>query len=194
MTNTDADTDIPMSGTISLATLHELFDYNYWARDRQLQTCAGLTEEQFLRPLGNSFPSVRDTLTHLLAVEWLWLERWRGKSPRTLLAPEEFPTLAALCERWQTVEREMREYVSALTVDLPIVAFDPTPALPSDVSSRPSDGALPTAWSASAQSRFSGRVRRWIPLLTLAAGSGPVVGRTCPAPTRSMGVRSAFAS
>ena len=71
-----------MSGTISLTALNELFDYNYWARDRQLQACAGFTEEQFLRPLGNSFPSLRDTLTHLVAVEWLWLERWRGRSPR----------------------------------------------------------------------------------------------------------------
>ena len=98
-----------------MATLNELFDYNYWARNRQLQACAGLTEEQFLRPLGNSFPSVRDTLTHLLAVEWLWLERWRGRAPRTLLAPEEFPTLAALSQRWQTVEREMREHVAGLS-------------------------------------------------------------------------------
>lgn len=104
-----------MSGTMSLASLNELFDYNYWARDRQLQTCAGLTEEQFLRPLGNSFPSLRDTLTHLLAVEWLWLERWRGKSPRTLLVPEEFPTLAVLSQRWQSVEREMRDYVAGLS-------------------------------------------------------------------------------
>jgi uncharacterized damage-inducible protein DinB len=100
---------------VSLATVNELFDYNYWARDRQLQACAALTEEQFLRPLGNSFPSLRDTLTHLLAVEWLWLERWRGRSPRTSLAPEELPTLAALSQRWQTVEREMREYVAGLT-------------------------------------------------------------------------------
>jgi uncharacterized damage-inducible protein DinB len=104
-----------MSATISSATLNELFDYNYWARDRQLQACAGLTGEQFLRPLGNSFPSLRDTLTHLVAVEWLWLERWRGRSPRTLLAPAEFPTLAALSERWQAVEREMREYLAGLS-------------------------------------------------------------------------------
>jgi uncharacterized damage-inducible protein DinB len=104
-----------MSETVPLALLNELFDYNYWARDRQLQACADLTEEQFLRPLGNSFPSLRDTLTHLLAVEWLWLERWRGHSPRTLLAPEEFPTLTALSLRWQTVEREMREYVAGLS-------------------------------------------------------------------------------
>jgi len=53
---------------MSLPLLNELFDYNYWARDRQLQACAALTEEQFLRPLGNSFPSLRDTFTHLLAV------------------------------------------------------------------------------------------------------------------------------
>ena len=56
-----------MSKTMSLTALNEVFDYNYWARDRQLQACAGLTEEQFLRPLGNSFPSLRDTLAHLLA-------------------------------------------------------------------------------------------------------------------------------
>jgi uncharacterized damage-inducible protein DinB len=97
-----------------LVVLNELFDYNYWARDRQLQACAGLTEEQFLRPLGNSFPSLRDTLTHLLAVEFLWLERWRGRSPRILLAPEEFPTLAALSLRWQTVQHEMKEYLAGL--------------------------------------------------------------------------------
>jgi uncharacterized damage-inducible protein DinB len=79
-----------MAGLISLSALKELFAHNYWARDRQLLACAALTPEQFLRPLGNSFPSVRDTLVHLLAVECLWLERWRGRSPRVLLAPEEF--------------------------------------------------------------------------------------------------------
>ena len=82
-----------------LGTLRELIDYNYWARDRQLQACASLSEDQFLRPLGGSFPAVRDTLAHLLAVEWIWLERWRGRSPRSLMAAEEFPTLAAITER-----------------------------------------------------------------------------------------------
>ena len=61
-----------MSKTMSLTALNELFD------------CAGLTGDQFRRPLGNSFSSLRDTLAHLLAVEWLWLERWRGRSPQTL--------------------------------------------------------------------------------------------------------------
>jgi uncharacterized damage-inducible protein DinB len=103
------------TGTISPSLVSELFDYNYWARDRQLQACAALTEDQFLRPLGSSFPSIRDNLAHLVAVEWLWLERWRGRSPRSLPPPEEFPTIAAVTERWHMVEREMRQYLAGLS-------------------------------------------------------------------------------
>jgi len=99
---------------IPLTTLRELYGYNYWARDRQLDACAVLTPEQFLRPLGNSFSSVRDTLVHLLGAEWIWLERWRGRSPRALLAADEFSTLAAIRDRWQVVEREMRDYLKDL--------------------------------------------------------------------------------
>jgi len=98
-----------------LSVLPELVDYNYWARDRQLQACAALSEEQFLQPLGGSFPSLRDVLAHLMAVEWIWLERWRGRSPRALLPAADFPTLAALSERWRSVEREFREYVAGLS-------------------------------------------------------------------------------
>jgi uncharacterized damage-inducible protein DinB len=100
--------------SVSLALLRELFDYHYWARDRQLEACADLTGEQFLRPMGNSFPSIRDTLAHLVAAEWLWLERWRGRSPRSLLPPEEFPTPAAVRERWRAVETEMKQYLDGL--------------------------------------------------------------------------------
>ncbi len=94
--------------------LQELIDYNYWARDRQLHACGALSEEQFLRPLGASFSSVRDTLVHLVAVEWIWLERWRGRSPRALMKAEEFPTLAAVSERWTGVETEMRAFLAGL--------------------------------------------------------------------------------
>ena len=64
---------------ISFATLGELYEYNYWARDRQLKACDALSSEQFLKPMGSSFPSVRDSLARLLMVEWLWLERWQGR-------------------------------------------------------------------------------------------------------------------
>jgi len=103
---------------VPLSTLRELFEYNYWARNRQIEACGTLTQEQFLRPRDNSFSSLRDTLAHLVGAEYLWLERWRGRSPRAMLAAEEFPTLAAARERWGTVEREVREYLADLTEEV----------------------------------------------------------------------------
>ena len=98
-----------------LPVLLEAIEHNYWARDRQLAACAALSEEQFLRPVGGSFPSVRDALAHLMAVEWIWLERWRGRAPDALMAAGDFATLAALAERWGGVERELREWVAGVT-------------------------------------------------------------------------------
>lgn len=100
---------------IPLEVLRELYDYNYWARDRQLEACSQLSQEDYTRPMGASYGSLRDTLTHLLGGEWIWLERWRGRNLRSLIPVEEVPTLAALGARWQQVEREMREYVAGLT-------------------------------------------------------------------------------
>jgi uncharacterized damage-inducible protein DinB len=93
---------------ISLDPWRELYDHNCWARDRQLEVCGKLSEERFTRPMGGSFASLGDMLVHLVAVEWLWLERWRGRSPRNLPWMEEVRTLDAIRERWQPVGAEMR--------------------------------------------------------------------------------------
>jgi uncharacterized damage-inducible protein DinB len=68
-----------------LPVIREMMDHNYWARDRQLQACATLSQEQLLHAAGGSFGSLRDTLAHLVAVEWIWLERWRGGRPAALI-------------------------------------------------------------------------------------------------------------
>ena len=99
---------------IPLATLRELFAYNYWARDRQLEVCAALTEEQFLRPLGSSFSSLRDTLVHLVEAECVWLDGWQSRSPRTRLSADDFPNVSAVRERWTEVERRLRKYLEGL--------------------------------------------------------------------------------
>ena len=91
-----------------------LFEYNRWANHRVLESVAALSPEQFLRDLHNSFPSVRDTLCHILAVEWIWTARCRGNAPRTLWKATEFPEFAALSARWSEVEREQTEFLSSL--------------------------------------------------------------------------------
>ena len=100
---------------VPLETLYELFDYNYWARDRQLEACARLSGEQFARPMGASFSSVRDTLVHLLSGEWGWHEKFCGRSPRAL--PDwldELGSVDSIRERWLPVERDLRNFVAGL--------------------------------------------------------------------------------
>lgn len=92
-----------------------LYAYNRWANRRTLAVASPLTPDEFLRVLGSSFPSVRDTLAHILAAEWIWLERWKGNSPGALLDAREFGTLADLRKRWEEVEREQAVFVASVT-------------------------------------------------------------------------------
>jgi len=55
-----------------------LLDYHYWAQERVFEAVEPLAPEQFTRDLGNSFPSVRDTLVHIHFAECAWHARWKG--------------------------------------------------------------------------------------------------------------------
>jgi len=94
--------------------LETIVDYHYWARDRLLDAVEPLTPDQFTRDLGNSFASVRDTLSHLHAAEWVWLSRLNGTSPTALLPHDRFADLAAVRGGWAQTEAGFRAVVSGL--------------------------------------------------------------------------------
>ncbi|MBM3219752.1 MAG: hypothetical protein FJZ38_13945 [Candidatus Rokubacteria bacterium] len=94
--------------------VRNLYDYNAWANARILDTAAALTLEQLPAPGGASFESVRDTLVHTMGAQWLYLERWRGRSPRALPDAAAFADLAAIRARWDEIERETQVLVAAL--------------------------------------------------------------------------------
>ncbi len=102
---------------MTYAELNILLDYHYWARDRVLDAVAPLAPEQFTRDLGNSFPSVRDTLAHNIAAESIWLSRWRGTSATALPPGDRFPDLAAIRAEWTRMEGEVREFLRVLGPD-----------------------------------------------------------------------------
>jgi uncharacterized damage-inducible protein DinB len=91
-----------------------LYEYNRWANSRFLDATAGLSDEEFNRDLRSSFPSVQATLLHILAAEWIWLERWHGTSP-TELPPWDTGTHAALRAQWRIIEQEQQAYVNSIT-------------------------------------------------------------------------------
>src|ERR1700756_187754 len=104
-----------------------LYEYDRWANRRVLRAVSVLTVEQFTRDLGSSFRSVRDTLVHIIAGEWIWLAYWRQQSHgpallaelrtqrETLFNPATFPEVGAVQSKWMEVEREQIAFVSSLT-------------------------------------------------------------------------------
>jgi len=75
---------------VNIEDVRTLYDYNAWANSRALEACSALTPEQFTRDLGSSFRSLRDTLAHIYGAEWVWLERWHGRTPTGLPSAVDF--------------------------------------------------------------------------------------------------------
>ena len=95
--------------------MRALYDFNAWANRRAMDAASALTTEQFVKPLGSSFGSVRDTLAHLCGAEWIWLERFQGRSPAALPDLDQFADLAGLRERWLEQEAQLLNFVGKLT-------------------------------------------------------------------------------
>ena len=95
--------------------MRELFDYNAWANRRSLEAAASLSNDQFIKPMGSSFPSVRDTLAHICGAEWVWHERFQGNSPSALPDLSSLNTAEALGARWLEQESQLLGFVARLT-------------------------------------------------------------------------------
>ncbi|HEY7353716.1 MAG TPA: DinB family protein [Terriglobales bacterium] len=93
----------------------KLYDYNAWANRRSLAAVEKLTTEQFLQPMGSSFSSVRDTLAHIYGAEWMWLERFQGRSPSALPNLNQFPDITSLRCTWEAQEARLLSFVRGLT-------------------------------------------------------------------------------
>ena len=97
-----------------------LYQYDRWANHRVFQAASILNAEKFTRDLGGSFPSLRDTLVHIVGCEKSWLACWKEPSPTSafidevwtrhdaLFNPHTFPDFAAVQLKWAEVERTDR--------------------------------------------------------------------------------------
>jgi uncharacterized damage-inducible protein DinB len=99
---------------MDLETILELYEYNRWANARSLQAASTVSPEDFTKEVGGSFASLRGTLAHVYGAEWIWLERWRGTSPRKLPFALDFPDVESIRSRWQDVEREQKKFLDGL--------------------------------------------------------------------------------
>ena len=100
---------------VDVPVIQELYRYNRWANDRMFEAVSSLTQEEFTRDLASSHPSVRDTLTHIVWAEWIWLQRWKGTSPQAVFEGKDFPHVGTLRVRWLDVEIDQRAFIETLT-------------------------------------------------------------------------------
>ena len=97
--------------------LRLLVDYHYWARDRVLAAVEPLSGEKYTQTFVSSFRSVRDTVVHMYAAEWIWNRRWHGESPTALIPGDRFADLEAIRRAWTELEREVRGHLAELDAD-----------------------------------------------------------------------------
>jgi len=90
-----------------------LYEFNRWANARTLEACEPLTAGELEREVGGSFATVLGTLTHFIGAEWVWLERWHGRSPGAL--PTGFAGLGDLRTRLDEIEAGQARVLSTLT-------------------------------------------------------------------------------
>jgi len=95
--------------------IRSMWNYTLWADARMLTATDALTTQQFVQPLGLSFGSVRGTLAHALATQWLWRIRCQeGRSPNTLPAETLYATPRSIHEHWKTEAAAMSAYLHSL--------------------------------------------------------------------------------
>ncbi len=75
-----------------------------------IKTCP---EEACYREQGISIGSVHKLAVHCMAAQWLWLERWRGNTPRGIETHEHYPTRAALEARWPVVHEAVLAFAES---------------------------------------------------------------------------------
>lgn len=104
---------------MSPSDIRSLFDYTEWANDLAMEAAAGLPDEFLRRDFGISHRSIFGTLLHMAGAEWIWLERWHGRSPLKAEAWSMWTTelcadLNLLTQRWREVINRRAQFISSL--------------------------------------------------------------------------------
>jgi uncharacterized damage-inducible protein DinB len=97
--------------------IRELYNYHWWANRCLFDVAAALGEEAAGRDMGRhfSFPTLTRMFAHIYGADAMWLSRWQGRPLSGGLPGRDIPTLGALRERWDPLEREQRTFVERLT-------------------------------------------------------------------------------
>jgi uncharacterized damage-inducible protein DinB len=117
---------------MDLNDVRNLYAYNLWANRRMFSALEKLSDQQLTSVIQSSFPSIQESVLHILAAEWIWLKRWTGASPRATVsdtttasamhsalsnggvALDTIATLSGLREFADSIEQQRQHYLGTL--------------------------------------------------------------------------------
>src|SRR6266568_9395985 len=104
---------------MNLRDIRHLFNYTEWANELAFNAAAELSDENLRHDFQISHGSIFGTLLHMAGAEWIWLERWQGRSPAgkeawSLWKTESCAGLETLNERWRDVVERRARFISEL--------------------------------------------------------------------------------
>lgn len=104
---------------MNLLDIRHLFDYTEWANQLALNAAAELSAGDLRHQFHISHGSIFGTLLHMAGAEWIWLERWHGRSPSgkeawSLWTPDSCDDLTTLNQRWREIIERRAKYISDL--------------------------------------------------------------------------------
>ena len=107
---------------MNLSDIKHLFDYTEWANQLAMDAAAKLPDGDLRRDVGISHKSIFGTLLHMAGAEWIWLERWNGRSPAKAEAWSQWTVetcadLSTLTDRWRNLIDSRTRFISGLNED-----------------------------------------------------------------------------
>ena len=107
---------------MNLTDIRHLFDYTEWANNLAMDAAAKLSDEHLCHDFGISHKSIFGTLLHMAGADWIWMERWHGRSPTrneawALWTTDSCGNLATLKDRWGGLVDGRTRFVAELDED-----------------------------------------------------------------------------
>ena len=104
---------------MNLTDIRHLFDYTEWSNDLAMDAAAKLSDDNLRRDVAISHKSIFGTLLHMAGAEWIWRERWNGRSPAKdkawlLWTTDSCADLEMLKERWRDLIDRRTQLISEL--------------------------------------------------------------------------------
>ena len=104
---------------MNLSDIRHLFDYTEWANDLAMDAAAKLSDDICAATLVSVTNPSSARFLHMAGAEWIWLERWNGRSPAkdkawSLWTTDSCADLAMLKERWRDLIDRRAQFISEL--------------------------------------------------------------------------------